>query len=137
MGQIQFIGACIGYTVSALTLISLIIKPIRTKLVNRIKGINQTDSTIEALKHIDVRLDKVEERLDEIAEGTQASLRNNILQLVDSCLARGYISTIDKMNLKDMYSAYHNLGEIHMPLNDATWRCNCQQKINIRRRCYD
>ena len=110
MGQIQFIGACIGYTVSALTLISLIIKPIRTKIVNRIKGINQTDSTIEALKHINMQLDKVEERLDEIAEGTQASLRNNILQLVDSCLARGYISTIDKMNLKDMYSAYHNLG---------------------------
>lgn len=120
MGQIQFIGACIGYTVSALTLISLIIKPIRTKIVNRIKGINQTDSTIEALKHIDVRLDKVEERLDEIAEGTQASLRNNILQLVDSCLARGYISTIDKMNLKDMYSAYHNLGGDTY----ATERCN-------------
>lgn len=120
MGQIQFIGACIGYTVSALTLISLIIKPIRTKIVDRIKGINQTDSTIEALKHIDVRLDKVEERLDEIAEGTQASLRNNILQLVDSCLARGYISTIDKMNLKDMYSAYHNLGGDTY----ATERCN-------------
>lgn len=120
MGQIQFIGACIGYTVSALTLISLIIKPIRTKIVNRIKGINQTDSTIEALKHIAVRLDKVEERLDEIAEGTQASLRNNILQLVDSCLARGYISTIDKMNLKDMYSAYHNLGGDTY----ATERCN-------------
>lgn len=120
MGQIQFIGACIGYTVSALTLISLIIKPIRTKIVNRIKGINQTDSTIEALKHINVQLDKVEERLDEIAEGTQASLRNNILQLVDSCLARGYISTIDKMNLKDMYSAYHNLGGDTY----ATERCN-------------
>lgn len=120
MGQIQFIGACIGYTVSALTLISLIIKPIRTKIVNRIKGINQTDSTIEALKHINVRLDKIEERLDEIAEGTQASLRNNILQLVDSCLARGYISTIDKMNLKDMYSAYHNLGGDTY----ATERCN-------------
>ena len=120
MGQIQFIGACIGYTVSALTLISLIIKPIRIKIVNRIKGINQTDSTIEALKHINVQLDKVEERLDEIAEGTQASLRNNILQLVDSCLARGYISTIDKMNLKDMYSAYHNLGGDTY----ATERCN-------------
>jgi hypothetical protein len=67
-----------------------------------------------------VRLDKVEERLDEIAEGTQASLRNNILQLVDSCLARGYISTIDKINLKDMYSAYHNLGGDTY----ATERCN-------------
>ena len=110
METIQFIGACIGYTVSAVTLISLIIKPIRTKIINHIKGINQTDSTIEALKRIDDRLDKVEDRLEKIAEGTQASLRNNILQLVDSCLERGYITTGDRMNLKDMYNAYHNLG---------------------------
>lgn len=120
MEYVQLIGACIGYTVSALTLISLIIKPIRIKIVNRIKGINQTDSTIEALKHIDERLDKVEDRLDKIAEGTQASLRNNILQLVDICLSRGYITTVDRMNLKDMYSAYHNLGGDTY----ATERCN-------------
>lgn len=120
METIQFIGACIGYTVSAITLMSLIIKPIRTKIINRIKGINQTDSTIEALMHIDERLGKVEDRLGKIAEGTQASLRNNILQLVDSCLARGYITTVDRMNLKDMYNAYHNLGGDTY----ATERCN-------------
>lgn len=120
METIQFIGACIGYTVSAITLMSLIIKPIRTKIINRIKGINQTDSTIEALMRIDERLDKVEDRLEKIAEGTQASLRNNILQLVDSCLARGYITTVDRMNLKDMYNAYHNLGGDTY----ATERCN-------------
>lgn len=120
METIQFIGACIGYTVSAITLMSLIIKPIRTKIINRIKGINQTDSTIEALMRIDERLDKVEDRLGKIAEGTQASLRNNILQLVDSCLARGYITTVDRMNLKDMYNAYHNLGGDTY----ATERCN-------------
>lgn len=120
METIQFIGACIGYTVSAITLMSLIIKPIRTKIINRIKGINQTDSTIEALMRIDERLGKVEDRLEKIAEGTQASLRNNILQLVDSCLARGYITTVDRMNLKDMYNAYHNLGGDTY----ATERCN-------------
>lgn len=120
MEIVQFIGACIGYTVSGLTLISLIVRPIRIKIINKIKGINQTDSTIEALKRIDERLDKVEDRLDKIAEGTQASLRNNILQLVDICLSRGYITTVDRMNLKDMYSAYHNLGGDTY----ATERCN-------------
>lgn len=120
MEIVQFIGACIGYTVSGLTLISLIVRPIRIKIINKIKGINQTDSTIEALKRIDERLDKVEDRLDKIAEGTQASLRNNILQLVDICLLRGYITTVDRMNLKDMYSAYHNLGGDTY----ATERCN-------------
>lgn len=128
METIQFIGACIGYTVSAVTLISIIIKPIRTKIINHIKGINQTDSTIEALRHIDERLDKVEDRLDKIAEGTQASLRNNILQLVDLCLARGSITTVDRMNLKDMYSAYHNLGGDTY----ATERCNLALQLPTR-----
>ena len=128
METIQFIGACIGYTVSAVTLISIIIKPIRTKIINHIKGINQTDSTIEALRRIDERLDKVEDRLDKIAEGTQASLRNNILQLVDLCLARGCITTVDRMNLKDMYSAYHNLGGDTY----ATERCNLALQLPTR-----
>lgn len=110
METIQFIGACIGWTVSAFTLLSLIIKPIRVRIIDRIKGINQTDATIESLIRIEERLDKQEEKLDLIAMGTQASLRNNILQLVDRCLAKGSITAIEKLNLIDMYTAYHNLG---------------------------
>jgi len=110
METVQFIGACIGYTVSALTLLSLLIKPIRIKIIDRIKGINQTDSTIESLKRIEERLDSQEAQLEKIAQGSQASLRNNILQLVDMCLAKGYITAIEKLNLIDMYNAYHNLG---------------------------
>lgn len=111
METIQFIGACIGWTVSAFTLLSLIIKPIRVRIIDRIKGINQTDATIESLIRIEERLDKQEEKLDLIVMGTQASLRNNILQLVDRCLAKGSMTAIEKLNLIDMYTAYHNLGE--------------------------
>ena len=110
METVQFIGACIGYTVSALTLLSLIIKPIRIKIVNRIKGINNTDSTAEALIRIEDKLKEQDEKIAKIAQGSQASLRNSILQLVDKCLSKENISSIEKMNLKDMYEAYHNLG---------------------------
>lgn len=110
METVQFIGACIGYTVSAFTLLSFIIKPIRVKVINRIKGINQTDSTIESLQRIEVELKNQKDRLDKIALGGQASLRNSILQLVDKCLAKGFITTIEKLNLIDMYTAYHDLG---------------------------
>lgn len=121
METIQFVGACIGYTVSAFTLVSLIVKPIRTRLIGWIKGINNTDENGEMLARIEARLDKQErnfnerldkqeDKLDKIAVGSQASLRNNILQLVDKCLAKGSITTIEKLNLIDMYSAYHNLG---------------------------
>jgi hypothetical protein len=107
--MIQFIGACIGYTVSALTLLSLIITPIRVTIVNRIKGINHTDSTIDALQRIESELQYQKERLDKIAKGGQASLRNSILQLVDKCLAKESITAVEKLNLIDMYNAYHDL----------------------------
>lgn len=125
MERIQFVGACIGYTVSALTLISLIVKPIRTRLIPRligwIKGVNKTDENSEMLARIEARLDqqernfnerldKQEDKLDKIALGSQASLRNNILQLVDKCLAKESITAIEKLNLIDMYNAYHDLG---------------------------
>jgi len=121
METIQFVGACIGYTVSAFTLVSLIVKPIRTRLIGWIKGINNTDENGEMLARIEARLDKQErnfnerldkqeDKLDKIAVGSQASLRNNILHLVDKCLAKESITTIEKLNLIDMYSAYHNLG---------------------------
>ena len=110
MEIIQFIGACIGYTVSALTLLSLIIKPIRVKIVQRIKGINQTDATIETLCRIERKLRSQDDRLDKIAKGNQASLRNSILQLVDKSISKEYITSIEKLNLIDMYDAYHALG---------------------------
>lgn len=110
METVQFIGVCIGCTVSALTLLSLIIKPIRVKIVNRIKGISNTDSTTEALMRIEKKLKEENEKIAKIAQGSQASLRNSILQLVDRCLSKESITSIEKMNLKDMYEAYHNLG---------------------------
>ena len=58
METIQFVGACIGYTISAITLISLIVKPIRTKLIGWIKGVNETDSTTESLQRIEKRLNE-------------------------------------------------------------------------------
>lgn len=110
METIQFVGACIGYTVSAITLITLIVKPIRTKLIGWIKGVNETDSTSESLYRIEERLKEQEDKLDKIAQGSQAGLRNNILQLVDKCLEKESITAIEKLNLIDMYTAYHDLG---------------------------
>ena len=59
METIQFIGACIGYTVSAITLITIIAKPIRSKLIGWVKGVNSTDTTEETLQNIEKRLTKL------------------------------------------------------------------------------
>ena len=107
---LQYYGACIGWAISLITLISLIVKPIRVKIINRIKGISKTDLTQETLMRIENNLQQQKKQLDEIAEGTQANLRNNILQLVDKSIAKGYITGLERANLKDMYKAYHRLG---------------------------
>ena len=96
METIQFVGACIGYTVSAITLITLIVKPIRNKLIGWIKGVNSTDTTAETLQKIETRLKELEDKIDKIGQGSQANLRNDILQLVDVCIAKGFITSLEK-----------------------------------------
>ena len=107
---LQYIGACIGWTISAITLFSLIVKPIRVKIINRIKGISRTDSTQEALERIENTLQEQNKKIDEIAEGMQAIARDSILHLVEKCVAKGYMTALERANLKDMYKAYHRLG---------------------------
>ena len=87
METIQFIGACIGYTVSAITLLTLIIKPIRTKLIGWMKGINDTDETAESIRRIEEMQKQQRELLAQIAKGNKARMRNNIFNHVERRLA--------------------------------------------------
>lgn len=109
MNTFQFVGNCFSYAISAITLITLIVTPVRTRVIRWVKGINKTESTVDALQRIEERLDKIEDSLGRIANGTQASLRNGILQIADECLEKGYITSIEKQNLMDMYKAYSDL----------------------------
>lgn len=114
---IKIIGFCIGYILSAITLVTLICKPIRVRFIKWVRNQNETDETQDRLikieqmlqSHIEADVDK-QEVLTRLSEATKASLRNDILHLCDICLERGSITSVEKLNLIDMYKEYHNLG---------------------------
>lgn len=114
---IKIVGSCIGYAISAITLITIIIKPLRKKVIGWIKQTGDVDTTKSELSeiknmlqtHLDADKDK-QELLKRLAEAEKASLRNSILHLCDMCLKKESITSIEKLNLIDMYTEYHNLG---------------------------
>lgn len=114
---IKIIGSCLGYALSAVTLTTIIVKPLRNKFINWVRqtsDIDNTNSEIAEIKamlkqHIETDADK-QETLIRLKEAEKANLRNSILQLCDKCIKRESITAIEKMNLMDMYQEYHNLG---------------------------
>lgn len=121
---IKLIGAMIGYILSAITLTTMIVKPIRKRFINWLKnicGMGVIESNLTEIKsefseikamlqtHIEADTDK-SQMLKRLAEAEKAALRNSILQLCDICLRRESITSVEKLNLIDMYGEYHNLG---------------------------
>ena len=54
-------------------------------------------------------LEKANKKLDEVGEGTQSSLRNEILMCYDACVAKGYRSYFDTENVKHLHDSYDAL----------------------------
>lgn len=67
------------------------------------------DDIKEILKPISQKIDKIDKKLDATAEGTLASLRNDILTLYYKCCEKGYRNDYDYKNIHDMYDAYRDL----------------------------
>lgn len=63
----------------------------------------------EILKPISDKIDKLTEKLEATAEGTLASLRNDILTLYYKCCEKGYRNDYDYKNIHEMYDAYKEL----------------------------
>ena len=63
----------------------------------------------EAIKPISDKIDKIDAKLGATAEGTLASLRNDILTLYYKCCEKGYRNDYDYLNIHDMYDAYQEL----------------------------
>lgn len=121
---IKIVGCIIGYLLSAITLITMVVRPIRKKFIKWLKAVGGTDIIEENMIGIKTDFDELKQMLqthiatDEIktsmlqrlAEAEKASLRNSILHLCDMCLRKESITSIEKLNLIDMYKEYHNLG---------------------------
>ena len=86
---IKTISVCFGCATAILTVLTAIVTPLRRKIIGWVRNTNNTNDTIE-------KLNKIEEMLE-----SHISLDT---EKWDS------ITSIQKLNLIDLYKEYHNLG---------------------------
>lgn len=94
------------------TLCGLIVTTIWNKIAKhnrRIQELQEEKKTNELIDTIKENNKPIEEKIDLIALGTQATLRNDLLNCYYACDQKGYKTYEDIQNFADMYEAYHNL----------------------------
>ena len=64
----------------------------------------------EAIDPLMQKTTKLEDGLDLMKKGTQASLRNNLYELHDVCSQKGYATYDERNNFENLYDNYHKLG---------------------------
>ena len=94
------------------TLCGLIVTTIWNKIAKhnrKIQELQDEKKTNELITIIKENNKPIEEKIDLIALGTQATLRNDLLNCYYACDKKGYKTHEDIQNFADMYEAYHNL----------------------------
>ena len=94
------------------TLCGLIVTTIWNKIAKhnrKIQELQDEKKTNELITTIKENNKPIEEKIDLIALGTQATLRNDLLNCYYACDKKGYKTNEDIQNFADMYEAYHNL----------------------------
>ena len=94
------------------TLCGLIVTTIWNKITThnkQIQDLQDAKKTNELIATIKENNKPIEEKIDLIALGTQATLRNDLLNCYYACDKKGYKTNEDIQNFADMYEAYHNL----------------------------
>ena len=94
------------------TLCGLIVTTIWNKIAKhnrKIQELQDKKKTNELIATIRENNKPIEEKIDLIALGTQATLRNDLLNCYYACDKKGYKTNEDIQNFADMYEAYHNL----------------------------
>ena len=94
------------------TLCGLIVTTIWNKIAKhnrKIQDLQDAKKTNELIATIKENNKPIEEKIDLIALGTQATLRNDLLNCYYACDKKGYKTNEDIQNFADMYEAYHNL----------------------------
>ena len=94
------------------TLCGLIVTAIWNKITKhnrKIQDLQDAKKTNELITTIKENNKPIEEKIDLIALGTQATLRNDLLNCYYACDKKGYKTNEDIQNFADMYEAYHNL----------------------------
>ena len=116
MEWLPLISSYAGAILTIISLLTLIITPLRTKFVAWITktsgkdGINSKIDNLTALVEKSIEQNnKLQADMDRQSEALQASIRNSILNLYYKCTAKGYITTFELQNATELYTNYKAL----------------------------
>ena len=123
MDWLLIAGSCVGAVLSIITLLTLIIKPLRSKFAKWVTKTANTDEFTEKFDDINEKIDKLtelvektiqqneqlQEEIDKQSKALQASLRNSILNLYYKSTEKGSLTMFEKQNLTMLYDNYKNL----------------------------
>lgn len=122
-------GYC-GSITGIITLIVLVVKPIRNKFVNWIAKTSDKDGINEKIDNLTQLVEKQVKQNDAMSEelkkqslALQANLRNSILVIYNSRMKAGYITLYEKENLAKLYENYTSL-------NGNSFVHNCYDELN-------
>lgn len=124
MDWLLIAGSCVGAILSIITLLTLIIKPLRSKFAKWVTKTANTDEFTEKFDDINEKIDKLTELVEKTieqnvklqeemktqSEALQASLRNSILKAYHCCTTKGYITTYQAQNVSALFTNYEKLG---------------------------
>lgn len=111
------IGSYAGAIATILALLTVVITPLRKKVVGWISktsdkdGINGKIDNLTTLVEKSIEQnDKLQADMDKQSEALKASIRNSILNLYYKCMAKKSITTFELQNITELYSNYQALG---------------------------
>lgn len=83
------------------------------KELHELRIVQERKERVEDVKSvlvpIELKIDKIDNRLKHTADGTLASLRNDILKCYYECYDKGYRNDYDYQDVHDLYEAYKEL----------------------------
>lgn len=116
MEWLQNISSYAGAILTIVSLLTLVVTPLRTKFIGWITktsgrdGINGKIDNLTALVEKSIEQNnQLQKEMEKQSEALQASMRNSILNLYYKCLAKGSITTYELQNLSELYANYKAL----------------------------
>lgn len=117
MDKITTIGSYAGAVITLITLVTLIVKPIRQKFISWITENSHTDELMQKIDALTEKVDKsieqnniMKEELDKQSNAQISTMRNTILHIFFQYKDSDSIPAVQYQSAEDMYAAYHELG---------------------------
>lgn len=128
--DLKTVASICGCLSTIITLITIVIKPIRNRFICWISQTSDKDNLNKKLDKLTTLVEKQAEQnekisveLDKQSLALQATLRNSILNIYNTRMELGYITLFEKQNIVKLYENY-------TALNGNSFIHDCIEELN-------